>query len=184
MILTHDTRFSAQSHEARSGRRSHERAVRTHEAAALRAAHEQREQPRLGAMARRTAPAAAFRQSLRVVRGPAYERAGGAALTSNKLRTTVRRRLPMHSRGFVHARHLARVQWQLQEREYRPAVRHWRQLLVARERLLTKLERLERKLAAWAARALASHPLARVYEIDGTWFEQVGNGRQKNLCAR
>jgi hypothetical protein len=52
-----------------------------------------------------------------------------------------------HQRAFIHARHEARVERQALWREYRLEVSDWRRQLLAREELLLKLLRLEKRLA-------------------------------------
>ncbi len=77
----------------------------------------------------------------------------------------VRGDLPVHhTRAYVHARHLARVQYRAELERYHVELRQWRHLLVVRERLVRKLASIERRLA---------HPaksVVRVFEINGTWF--------------
>lgn len=57
-----------------------------------------------------------------------------------------------HSRAYVHARHLERVAYVRELRQYHLELRQWRRLLSQRERLLTKLMSLEKRLAVEAAR--------------------------------
>lgn len=55
---------------------------------------------------------------------------------------------PLHRRPAIHARHLARVRYRQELKIYHLELRHWRHLLLDRQRLLRKLAWLERRLAA------------------------------------
>jgi len=81
-----------------------------------------------------------------------------------------------HSRRFIHARHLARVRWLEELRQYRLEVRQWRRALQTRARLLSRLSILERRLAHSLVGPNQA-PAPRTFEIEGSWFRQSGGRR-------
>jgi hypothetical protein len=89
-----------------------------------------------------------------------------------------------HHRSFIHARHLARMRWRQELREYHLELRHLRHLLVDRATLLRKLASIEERLARRASAPLPHHLPLHVYEIDGAWFRQAGRRRPTELKAR
>ncbi|HLG73654.1 MAG TPA: hypothetical protein VK009_24820, partial [Chloroflexota bacterium] len=89
---------------------------------------------------------------------------------------------PKHHMPYVHARHLARVRYQQELKQYHLALRQWRHLLAVRQHLLTKLASLERRLARQAQHPPKRQLAGMVYEIDGTWYTQ--SGRRKPRVVR
>jgi hypothetical protein len=187
-LAFHEDRFGVQDHElrGRTGWPAHEaRAIvheRLHHAAparlqvALTPAWPVQREPTLGvrhaprASTRLPGSQAAAKLAPHIAatdeQGPPAQ--GGGALGGH------------HSRAYIHARHLARVRYQQQLREYHLELRQWRHLLFERERLLIKLASVERRLARLAeqpARGVAGE----TYEIGGAWFRQIGKRRPVEL---
>ncbi|HLG69583.1 MAG TPA: hypothetical protein VK009_04075, partial [Chloroflexota bacterium] len=203
----HETRFGAHDHELRGQRPS----STVHERLVLAATHESRSTARALAPARAQAEAntpepPATREPRRQMRHtassstkrqPAYsalaqEHAAADASHPAASSKPVRKRSahaahrghqpPKHHMPYIHARHLARVRYQQELKQYHLALRQWRHLLVVRQHLLTMLASLERRLARQAQHPPKRQLAGTVYEIDGTWYAQ--SGRRKPRVVR
>jgi len=190
----HEDRFGAQAHElrGRTGWQAHEARAVTHERlhrASPASAHVEATPVWPVQRAPKSQPRHA--QASATHRLPAYQAAAEPARHAARAdhqrpaHDAARRthQQAHHSRGYIHARHLARVRYRQELSEYHLELRQWRHRLVERERLLRKLASLERRLARQAV-LRGRRMVAETYEIDGTWFHQIGRRRPVALKKR
>ena len=195
----HANRFGAAAHElrGRTGWAAHEAHAPAHErlhraspaavhgdaAPAWPAQRQPKAEPRhAGTVVRQRLPA--YQGGAAAVAGgqhtlPSHQASGGQQRPAHRAARRIRQQAH-HSRPYIHARHLARVAYEQALKQYNVELRQWRQLLVERERLIGKLASLERRVARRAAHP-APHQAGETFEIEGTWFHQIGKHRAIQL---